>query len=240
MPVPTYVYLTYWLSADDVSASASQSPAPPEPFVRVMVTDAPGAALATSTVSAGPVTTTTGLVASRVPALVNRRNSYDPGTIGIVGVHVRSVTPVPTDVYFTYEPFGAPDVARAIQSPTPPNPWFNVAVTSAPPGTVVALTARVGAGRTMNARGAETPPPGAGLDTVISTVAADAMSTAPIAACSSPVLTTVVGRAAPFQRTTDAAVNVLPVTISVNAGPPATANDGDSPLTTGVGLADGS
>jgi hypothetical protein len=50
-------------------------------------------------------------------------------------------------------------------------------------------------------------------------------------------LTNVVARAAPFQRTTDALTNALPVTITVNAEAPAVTLDGDSDSTPGTGFA---
>jgi hypothetical protein len=81
---------------------ASQSLAPPGPFVSVTVTWPPGATVVVLTVSvAGDggsgVTVTAGLVARRVkPPFGKKRNSYCPGVVGTVTVHVRVVTPVPT------------------------------------------------------------------------------------------------------------------------------------------------
>src|SRR6478735_4410715 len=70
---------------------------------------------------------------------------------------------------------------------------------------------------TGSAWGAEAPPPGAGLATVIETVAAIATSLAGMAAVSEVGVTNVVDRSAPFQRTTEEVVNPVPVTVSVNA-----------------------
>ena len=67
---------------------------------------------------------------------------------------------------------------------------------------------------------------------------ATATSPAPIDACSCVALTKVVGRLAPFQRTTELARNLLPVTVSVSAGPPATIEAGDSEVTKGAGFND--
>src|SRR4029453_1931483 len=73
----------------------------------------------------------------------------------------------------------------------------------------------------------DTPPPGVGVNTVTDAVPAVAMSVAGIAAVSWVALTTVVVRAAPFHRTTELATKFDPVTVSVNAGPPAAVLDGD-------------
>src|SRR5262245_5124955 len=53
-----------------------------------------------------------------------------------------------------------------------------------------------------------------------------ARSLAGIAACSCFVETNVVGRGAPFQRTVEPTVNAVPLTVSLNAGPPRTAETG--------------
>lgn len=76
--------------------------------------------------------------------------------------------------------------------------------------------------------GEDTPPPGPGLYTVTCAVPADAIFAAEIDACSpvtSPPDETmgVVGWFVPFQRTTEAWLNVLPLTVSVNAAVPAEA-----------------
>jgi hypothetical protein len=71
----------------------------------------------------GVVTVTAGLVAARVnPLLRNSLNSYVPAVEGIVTVHVRVVTPVPTYVQFVYCVFDALVEANASQSPGLPKP----------------------------------------------------------------------------------------------------------------------
>src|SRR4051812_11470270 len=71
----------------------------------------------------------------------------------------------------------------------------------------------------------EVPPPGDGLNTVTEALPAVAMSAAVMLACSPvtrlPVYTGVVVRLVPFQRTVAVEANVLPLTVSVNAEPPA-------------------
>ena len=79
------------------------------------------------------------------------------------------------------------------------------------------------------------PPPGAGLKTVICAVPAAGRSLAGMAAVNCVVLTNVVGRSLPFQRTTDPWLKPLPVTVSVRAAPVG-AVAGDSVLTAGTGL----
>src|SRR5688500_12911998 len=60
---------------------------------------------------------------------------------------------------------------------------------------------------------ADVPPPGAGVDTVTRALPAVATSLALIAAWSWVPLTHVVGRPAPFQRTSDEATKLVPVTV---------------------------
>src|SRR5207249_2910883 len=62
------------------------------------------------------------------------------------------------------------------------------------------------------------------------------MSGAEIAAWSWVALPNVVVRSAPFQRTTDEPMELLPVTVSVNAAPPATAVLGDREVSVGLGF----
>ena len=64
------------------------------------------------------------------------------------------------------------------------------------------------------------------VKTVMAAVPALAMSLAGISAVSLLKLTKVVGRSAPFQRTTDRGVRLLPFTVRVKAGPPARAEVG--------------
>ena len=89
---------------------------------------------------------------------------------------------------------------------------------------------------TVNAKSPEVPPPGAGVDTDTCAGPAAATSDAAIDACNCVALTNVVGRLTPFQRTTDALANPLPVTVTVNAGAPAVTLDGDSDSTLGTGF----
>ena len=78
----------------------------------------------------------------------------------------------------------------------------------------------------MNVCAAEVPPPGAGVLTATDAMPLDAISLAPIDACSWLPLTTVVGRSPPFHRTMDAALKALPFTVSVKAPLPANARAG--------------
>src|SRR5215470_1152231 len=131
--------------------------------------------------------------------------------------------------------FGAPVAASASQSLAPPRPFVSVAVTLAPGATVVALTASAGGGATVKANEADVPPPGAGVKTVTGTVPAVATSAAAIAVVRRVALTKVVGRSAPFQRTTDPLTKPLPSTVSVNAVVPAGTLAGVSALSVGTG-----
>src|SRR5438445_8097207 len=88
----------------------------------------------------------------------------------------------------------------------------------------------------VNAPEFDVPPPGAGVNTVTEAVLCVAMSEAEIAAWSWVALPNVVVRSAPFQRTTDEPTKLLPVTVSVNAAPTATAVLGDRELSVGLGF----
>jgi hypothetical protein len=95
----------------------------------------------------------------------------------------------------------------------------------------------VGAGLLIvNVFAAEVPPPGVGLNTVTEAVPAVAMSAAAIWACSCVLLTKVVVRLLPFQRTTDVMAKFVPVAVSVNAAPPAVALVGEIELSVGTGF----
>src|SRR5262249_28659431 len=84
--------------------------------------------------------------------------------------------------------------------------------------------------------GAEVPPPGAGVNTVIWAVPAAAMSLDGMVAWSWVAPTKLVERWLPFQRTTEDVTNPLPLTVSVKPGPPAVAVLGDRVLIAGRGL----
>src|SRR5947209_7775892 len=82
----------------------------------------------------------------------------------------------------------------------------------------------------------DVPPPGVGEKTVRDAVPAVAMSPAVIAACNWVLLTNVVVRAAPFQRTTDPLTKFVPFTVRVKAAAPAVALPGVSEPIVGTGL----
>jgi hypothetical protein len=91
----------------------------------------------------------------------------------------------------------------------------------------------------LNVCSFEVPPPGAGLKTVTCAVPTTAMSDAEITAISLVDEANVVTRSAPFQRTTEVPMKLLPVTVRVNAGLPATISPGDSPEIEGTGFGGG-
>jgi len=88
---------------------------------------------------------------------------------------------------------------------------------------LVALTVRLGGGSIVNRSADDVPPPGVGVCTVTGAVPLDARSLAPIDARNCVALMKVVDRGAPFHWTTDEAMKPLPLTVSVNAAPPAEA-----------------
>jgi len=101
---------------------------------------------------------------------------------------------------------------------------------------VVVLTVNTGGGATVNVSAADVPPPGAGENTLTCAVEGDDTSAAAIAARSCVLLTNVVVRATPFQRTSEPFAKPLPFTMSVNALEPALIRAGLSDVTVGTGL----
>jgi hypothetical protein len=130
--------------------------------------------------------------------------------------------------------------ANDIQSVTPPDPFASVAVTVVPGAADVVLTVSAGGPVALKVAVEEVPPPGDGLNTVTGVAAIWAISAAAIAAVNRVAFTNVVGRGEPFQRTTDDETKPEPLTVSVNAGPPATTPTGDSEEIAGTGFTDAS
>src|SRR6266446_6776441 len=83
---------------------------------------------------------------------------------------------------------------------------------------------------------ADAPPPGAGFVTVTLTVPPVAISAAVIAAVTCVALTNVVVFAAPLKLTTEVDTKFVPLTVSVNAAPPAGALVGNKVVIVGTGL----
>src|SRR4030095_3434681 len=88
----------------------------------------------------------------------------------------------------------------------------------------------------VKVRALEVPPPGAGLNTVTGAVPAAAMSVAGMAAVTCVAFTKVVVRAAPFHLTSEPETKLLPLTVSVQAGPPAVALLGTRVVSAGTGF----
>jgi hypothetical protein len=97
-------------------------------------------------------------------------------------------------------------------------------------------TTRGAAAVIANVTGEAAPPPGAGFVTETGTDPMCAMSVAAIEAVSVVALTYVVVFELPLKVTTDAGMNPLPATVSVNAAEPAVTLDGCSEVTVGVRL----
>src|SRR5439155_593156 len=118
---------------------------------------------------------------------------------------------------------------------------YTVSVNAASPATAVLgdreLSVGLGFGAVIvNVCGLEVPPPGAGVNTVTEAVPAVAMSAAVICAVSCVLLPNVVVRWPPFHCTMDELMKFVPVTVSVNAAPPATAVLGERELSVGLGF----
>src|SRR5438309_7585428 len=86
----------------------------------------------------------------------------------------------------------------------------------------------------VNVCALDVPPPGAGVNTVTAAVPATATSAAVIAAVSWVADPNVVARFAPFHRTTEPGTKLVPLTVSVNPGPPATVDAGLNPVVVGT------
>jgi hypothetical protein len=110
-----------------------------------------------------------------------------------------------------------------------------VTVTFVPDATVVAFTDRVGGGTIVKSSDDDVPPPGGGVETETSADPTEATSLAAIAAVNCVLLTNVVGRALPFQFTTDEDAKPDPLTASVKPAAPATPLEGASEFTAGTG-----
>lgn len=83
----------------------------------------------------------------------------------------------------------------------------------------------------------DVPPPGDGFTTVTETVPAVVMSLAEIAAVKCVPLMKVVVGALLFHCTVEPETKLVPVTVSVNAAPPAVALEGESKVAVGTGFA---
>ena len=98
---------------------------------------------------------------------------------------------------------------------------------------------RVGTGLvaiTVKLTALEVPPPGVGLKTVMGKVPAEAISAVAMVAVSCVVLTKLVGRSAPFQRTTEPLMKLLPFAVRVKPAPEQARSMARSQLSTGTGL----
>src|SRR5262249_29283641 len=108
------------------------------------------------------------------------------------------------------------------------------------PGAALVETTRttlaVVGGMIMKLSAFETPPPGAGFETVTLAVPAVAMSPAEIAAVNCVLLINVVGLSTPFHLTTEALTKSVPVTVRVKAAPPAVPEFGFKLASAGAGL----
>src|SRR5438477_12652994 len=100
-----------------------------------------------------------------------------------------------------------------------PGPLVAVIVTRLPGTALVALTASVGP-VTASVAEHDVPPPGDGVTTVIACVPPDTRSVGSSSAANDVAETNVVVRDVPSTCTTDVPTKFVPVTLSVNAGPP--------------------
>jgi hypothetical protein len=124
---------------------------------------------------------------------------------------------------------------RTTDPTTKPVP-LTVSAKPTPPALTVAGEILVIDGETVKTTALDTPPPGAGFETVICMRPALAISAAVICAVNCVELTNVVVRLLPLKRTTAVGRNLVPFTVNVKAIPPAVKLGGDKLLTIGTGL----
>ena len=127
---------------------------------------------------------------------------------------------------------------RTLELGTKPVP-LTVSVNPAPPAVIEAKLRLVLAGTGLlivRVRALDVPPPGVELNTVTWAVPDSAMSAAVIAAVNRVEDTYVVVRLDPFHCTTELMTKPLPLTVSVNAVPPALAVFGFRLVVVGMGL----
>jgi hypothetical protein len=98
---------------------------------------------------------------------------------------------------------------------------------------VVALTLK---SVIVNVNAFDVPPPGVGFTTVIAAVPDEAISAAVIAAVNEVALTNVVTRALPFHCAVDPLMKLVPVSVIVNAAPPAPVSVGEIAVSVGTGF----
>ena len=134
---------------------------------------------------------------------------------------------------------GAPTVVTASQSEEPPKPLASDTVTRLPTTTDVELSVSVGGGSMKNVSTDDVPPPGSGVNTLTWAVPIEPRSLAGIVAFRLVLLTTVVGLASPFHRTTENASKPVPVTMSDRVPSPARARSGESAVISGAGFVTG-
>ena len=118
---------------------------------------------------------------------------------------------------------------------------FTVSVKAGPPaaarfGLIVVIAGIGFAAVIVKVTEFEFPPTGGGFDTLMTALPGAAMSLAGIVAVSNVALVDVVGRSAPFQRTTEADIKPVPVIVSMSVPLPAVAEPGLMLLMVGTGL----
>jgi hypothetical protein len=130
----------------------------------------------------------------------------------------------------------------ATEAATKPEPVTVSAKPGQPAGALVsesdeiAGTGLLGKGLIVSVLADETPPPGAGLETVTLAMPATATSEAEMGAVSCVELTKVVGRLPPFHCTVETETKPVPITVNVNAASPALTLEGFSVEIAGAGL----
>jgi hypothetical protein len=159
----------------------------------------------------------------------------------VVVIVIDVLVPALTDVGLKVAaaPVGRPlAVNVTVPGNAPPTAAVAIAKFAGPPAVtvcdvVVALTLK---SVMVSVSELDVPPPGVGFTTVIAAVPGDAMSAAVIAAVNWVALTNVVVRGLPFQFAVDPFMKLVPVSVNVNAAPPAPVVAGEIAVSVGTGF----
>src|SRR2546426_72256 len=235
-----------WVALTKVVVRAAPFQRTPEPFTKLLPLTvkvnaaSPVVALVGDTdVSVGAGLLTENVCAADVPP-PGVGVSTVTGTLAAVAMSAAAIAAV-NWVALTKVVVRAAPFQRTVEPLVKPVP-LTVSVKAAPPTCALVgdRLETVGTGLLIeNVNTPDVPPSGPDRTTVTDAVPTAARSAAGMAAVSRAVLTKVVVRVAPFQRTVDPFTNPVPLTVSVKAAPPTVALIGVSPVIVGMGLLTG-
>jgi hypothetical protein len=159
-------------------------------------------------------------------------NAVPPVAMSLAGTEVVNFVPL---TYFVVSPFPFHCTVEVETKFVP----FTVRVNACPPAVALEGESEVAPGfglLIVKVSALDVPPPGVGFITVTVAVPAVAMLLAGTEAVNFVSLTYFVVSPFPFHSTLEVETNFVPVTVRVNAAPPAVALEGESVLSAGTGL----